>query len=176
MRLSHILTVSLTALTLSLAACGDQSTGKPESKVEAPAVATVERTIKKDDKFTYANYDQIQTTHLDLDLDVKFDSKVLEGMATLDFKRIDPEVDEIVLDTKDLLIKAVGVKRGEEWVPGEYSLGDDDELLGQKLTIALAKDATKVRIAYRTSPEAEGLQWLSPEPVSYTHLTLPTKA
>lgn len=163
MRLSNPHAISLMALSLSLTACGDQAPVQPDTKVEKPAVVEAVRKITKDDKFTYANYDQIQTTHLDLDLDVNFDAKVLEGTATLDFKRIDPDVDELVLDTKDLLITAVGVKRADEWAPAEYSLGEDDELLGQKLTIPLAKDATKVRIGYRTSPEAEGLQWLSPE-------------
>ncbi|NNC38870.1 MAG: M1 family peptidase [Acidimicrobiales bacterium] len=163
MTFPKLIGASAIALTLGLAACGDQAAIKSETNVETPAVVETVRKITKDDKFTYANYDQIQTTHLDLDLDVNFDAKVLDGTATIDFKRINPEVDEIVLDTKDLLIKAVGVKRGENWVPAEYSLGEDDELLGQKLTIPLAEDATKVRIGYRTSPEAEGLQWLSPE-------------
>ena len=163
MRVSYLLAISVMALSLSLAACGGPAAVQSDVNVETPAVVETVRKITKDDKFTYANYDQIQTTHLDLDLDVNFDAKVLEGTATLDFRRIEPDVDELVLDTKDLLIKAVGVMRGGEWEPAEYSLGEDDELLGQKLSIPLSQDATKVRIGYRTSPEAEGLQWLSPE-------------
>jgi aminopeptidase N len=105
----------------------------------------------------------VRTTHLDLDLDVNFEAKVLEGMATIDFERIDPSSAELVLDTKDLLIKAVGVKVDDEWAPADYALGEDDELLGQQLSIEIPEGSTRVQIAYRTSPEAEGLQWLLPE-------------
>ena len=56
------------------------------------------------DKFTYANYTQVRVTHLDLDLDVDFEAKVLRGTATLDFERIDRAAKELVLDTKGLTI------------------------------------------------------------------------
>src|SRR5690606_41797342 len=37
-----------------------------------------------------------------------------------------------------------------------------DKELGSKLTIAAPKHPAKVRIAYATSPDASGLQWLTP--------------
>jgi len=74
----------------------------PAAKAEAPA-----RVITKDDKFTYANYDEVRVTHVDLNLDVNFDAEVLDGIATIDFERVKPDTDVLVLDTKDLLIKSV---------------------------------------------------------------------
>lgn len=152
-------------ISISLAACQSETTTPNEQMVEAetkPAVMAA-RKITKDDKFTYANYDEVQVTHLDLDLDVKFDAKVLDGMATVTFKRIAPAAKTIVLDTKDLLIKAVATSTSdEEWTPADYTLGDADEMMGSKLTVNIGENDKHVRISYRTSPEAEGLQWLSP--------------
>jgi aminopeptidase N len=121
------------------------------------------RIVAKDDKFTYANYDEIQITHLDLNLDVNFDEKVLDGVATIEFERLKEGVDTLILDTKDLTIRSVSLSSGGETAPVDYTLGADDEILGQALTIPLKADTDKVLIRYRTSPAAEGLQWLSPE-------------
>ncbi|MEZ5915578.1 MAG: M1 family metallopeptidase, partial [Parvularculaceae bacterium] len=41
--------------------------------------------------------------------------------------------------------------------------GPDDADLGSRVEIEIPESATKVKIAYRTSPDAEGLQWLSAE-------------
>lgn len=164
MRLFKPALLAATALTLVLSACN-----APEPKTETPVAthATTQKIVKHD-KFTYANYDKVRVTHLDLDLDVKFDEKVLDGTATLDFKRVvagtDKLVDKLVLDSRDLLIKDVTIQDEHgDWVPAEYTLGEADSMLGSKFTIEIGETATKVRIAYRTSPEAEGLQWLSPE-------------
>ncbi len=161
MRILKPALLSATALCLVLGACN-----APSSKTEIPAaVSTTDATQKiiKHDKFTYANYDQVRVTHLDLNLDVNFDEKVLEGTATLDFKRVGAGSNELVLDARDLSIKDIAVKdASDEWKPAKYTLGEADAIMGSKLTIEIGDTATKVRIAYRTSPEAEGLQWLSP--------------
>jgi len=113
------------------------------AKAEAPA-----RVITKDDKFTYANYDEVRVTHVDLNLDVNFDAKVLDGIATIDFERVKPGADVLVLDTKDLLIKSVrNFANGKPESESDYEIDQTDQIL----------------ISYRTSPKAEGLQWLSPE-------------
>ncbi len=146
------------ALPLAFAACN-----KPETetlKIENKAA----RKIVKDDKFTYANYDEIQVTHLDLNLNVDFERKILSGVATLDFEKPKVDADTLILDTKTLSISSVKVSNnvGESWTPVDYTLGKADPVMGQSLTIPLATDSTKVKVSYFTSPEAEGLQWLSP--------------
>ena len=162
--------VSIFSAAVLLTACNNAETpqqspttktsaSSPETKVELPA-----RIISKDDKFTYANYDEVRVTHIDLNLDVNFDSKVLEGIASLDIKRVKPGADMLVLDTKDLLIKSVRIFKGsvpEE--PTDYTLDEADKVLGEALRIPLTPETDKVLISYRTSPKAEGLQWLSPE-------------
>ena len=154
----------MTALAALLAIAGCDSATAPETtpdKVKETEVAV--QVLTKDDKFTQANYDQVRMTHLDLDLDVDFDRKVLDGVATIDFLKTDPAVDVIILDTKDLTINTVEIGDGTEWSAAEYTLSEDDEILGQALTINLVEGQDKIRIDYETSPEAEGLQWLSPE-------------
>ena len=143
------------ALALSVAACGEKQSEAPAAETGAPVVVG--------DKFTYANYDEVQATNVDLDLTVDFDSKTLEGTATLDLKRVKPDAARVVLDTNDLEISSVEVQGRGGWAATDFTLGEDDEILGSKLEIALPKSAERVRIAYRTSPGAEGLQWLSPE-------------
>ncbi len=122
------------------------------------------RAMTNKDKFTYANYDEVRVTHVDLNLDVNFDAKVLDGIATIDFERVKSDADTLVLDTKDLLIKSVRIFSGgiAEGVT-DYTMDAADKVLGEALRIPLTDKTDQVLISYRTSPSAEGLQWLSPE-------------
>lgn len=149
-------TTALSTILITLASCASM----PIEDAKSPTMS--EQSNIKQDKFTYANYDTVRMTHLDLNLDVNFDKKILDGVATIDFEKLDPSSMELVLDTKDLTIKSVDIKDGSSWTKASYAMGEDDEILGEKLTIKLIEGASKVRINYATSPEAEGLQWLSP--------------
>ena len=64
-----------------------------------------------------------------------------------------------MLDTRGLEIQGVADVRGAALT---YALGPADPILGSALTIALPADRTTVVVRYRTSPDAEALQWLSP--------------
>ena len=136
----------------------ENTTTNTSAKTEIPA-----RIITKDDKFTYANYDEVRVTHINLNLDVNFDSKVLDGIATLKIERVKPDANILVLDTKNLLIKSVRLfEGGTAQTENNYLIGQDHPVLGAPLTIRLNENTDTVLISYRTSPEAEGLQWLSP--------------
>jgi len=150
-----------TLLTACVPSGSGESTGGV-SEITAPKL-TASATIK-DDKFTYANYDKIRVTHIDLNLDVNFDAKVLDGTATLDITRVNGGAEVLILDTKDLTIKTVNTFAGGA-LEGEsgYALQEADTVLGQALTIPISDKTDQVKISYTTSPKAEGLQWLSPE-------------
>jgi leukotriene-A4 hydrolase len=152
------LAASAALAVFALAACGKKEAAPaPEPQTEAAAPEAGR------DTFTYANYDEARVTHLDLDLTADFDDKTLSGVATLDFERLKPDVSTLVLDTNDLDIKSVEVEAaGGEWIGASYDLGPDDPIMGSKLSIAIPEGASEVRIAYATSPGAEGLQWLDP--------------
>ena len=157
------LAISLLAATaIGLVACSpkvDVPT-QPSSETNGARITT---NFKTADKFTYSNYDDMRVTHLDLDLDVNFHAKILDGIATLDFKRLNADSTALILDTKGLLIKAVSINTGDDWESADYTLSDNDPMMGASLSIVVGSTASRVKIVYATSPDAEGLQWLTPE-------------
>ena len=98
-------------------------------------------------------------TSVGLDLRADFTHKVLEGTATLAVEAA-PGARELVLDTRGLEIQAVTDASGK---PLTHALGAPDPLLGRALTVALPAASRTVVVRYRTSPDAEALQWLSPQ-------------
>lgn len=111
------------------------------------------------DIHSYAQPDQAVIRHVDLDLSVDFDQKVLSGTATYAIE-VKPGATAIILDTRDLEIREVRV----DGQVAAFQLGDSKPFMGQALTIPVTRDAKQVRIAYATRPGgADALQWLSPE-------------
>jgi len=116
------------------------------------------------DPHSYSNPEQVRVQHLDLDLQVSFERKTLEGSATLTVLRvISGTVAPLVLDTRDLNITRVEAAPGSgafKAVP--FTLGAADKILGASLTIPLPAAVDRVRIHYSSSPTAAALQWLAP--------------
>jgi leukotriene-A4 hydrolase len=161
----RVVAVSILALSFALAACSQEpgaATG-PATPEQAAAPVYAAPTEQPVDPFTYANYRQIRVRHVDLDLDVLFDEKILDGVAVLDLVYVDGAATVLVLDANDLDIKSVEANANGAWSAAPYTLGPDDPVKGSALEIELPDAAKQVRITYRTSPEAEGLQWLAPE-------------
>jgi leukotriene-A4 hydrolase len=109
--------------------------------------------MKNMDVHSWSRPDQIRVRHLELDFDVRFDRKILDGVVTLRFEPASHP--ELVLDTRDLEIHSVENASG-------FELGPRDPILGSPLKIQLQPGATWVRIKYSTTPGASGLQWLDP--------------
>jgi len=101
---------------------------------------------------------QPRTKSWHLRLRVDFDRKVLDGEVTLLF----PEgvAGTLDLDTRDLTIHRVYVTANAAPVP--FELGLEEPILGRRLRLQLPPGTMGVTIAYETSPEASGLQWLEP--------------
>ena len=109
------------------------------------------------DLHSFSNPQEIRTKHLDMDLEVDFESKTLSGTVTLSFD--ETQARELVLDTRDLTIQGVATSAGE----AEFELGEAQGYMGAPLTIALPRGTTSVEVRYSTSPAASGVQWLTPE-------------
>lgn len=105
------------------------------------------------DVHSWSQPERIRVRHLELNLDVRFDRKILEGSVTLRFDATTEP--ELVLDTRDLEIHSVENAAG-------FELGARDAILGAPLRIQLAQGCSWVRVRYSTSPDASGLQWLDP--------------
>lgn len=118
-----------------------------------------------EDVHSYANPQQAKVTHVDLDWTILFEQKIIKGTATLSFQRPPDAVNApLILDTRDLNIEKVEASvNGTVFKPTTFELGTADKILGSPLTIQLPPNAKKVRVYYSTSPNASGLQWLSPE-------------
>jgi aminopeptidase N len=116
---------------------------------------------------SYAQPDQVVVTHLDLDLKLDFPHRELDGQATLKLDWKNPQAPSLVLDTRDLKIaKIEALGANGKTTPLKYVLAPSDKQLGNMLTIATPEHPTRVRIIYTTSPDASGLQWLTPAQTS----------
>ncbi|UXI70617.1 M1 family metallopeptidase [Tahibacter amnicola] len=116
------------------------------------------------DPQSYAQTDKVRIRALKLDLDVAFDKRQLSGTAELSLDWRDKKALELRLDTRDLTIaKVEALDASGKAIPATFTLAPRDALYGSALTIALKEQVPSVRITYATSPEASGLQWLTPE-------------
>ena len=106
---------------------------------------------------SYAQPNKAVITHLELDIDVDFDAKIISGFARYDIKNNDAL--EIILDSKFLVIDKVFADGKET----QFSLGDFDEMLGQPLKIKIKKDTKQITVFYKTTDKTEALQWLNPQ-------------
>ncbi len=109
------------------------------------------------DPFSYARPQEARVTHVALDLTADFAAKRLGGTATLDLQAA-PNAKEIVLDSKGLEVASVTNAEGQQL---QFAVGQADAERGAPLTVQL-NGAKQVRIAYKSAPNAEALQWLTP--------------
>jgi leukotriene-A4 hydrolase len=104
---------------------------------------------------SFAQPNDAVITHLDLDIDVNFDTQVISGTATYDI--VNNGASQIILDSKFLDIKEVTANGATT----KFQLGKMEETLGQPLTIDIQEDTQKIAITYNTTAQTEALQWLT---------------
>ncbi len=115
------------------------------------------------DPLSYANYDQVRTRALHMDLKADFAKKTLSGYAELSLDWLDKSARTLDLDTRELTISKIEAQDAQgRWTPVKYTLDKFDAEKGQALHVQLAAQSPKVRIHYRTAPTASALQWLTP--------------
>ncbi|WP_213603290.1 M1 family metallopeptidase [Pseudoxanthomonas japonensis] len=160
------------SLALLLSCAAVLAAGCSKEPEPAPVAATPKPAVEApvdQDEHSYAEPRKVAIDDLALDIAVDFDSKTIGGTATYTLDWKDKAATQLVLDTRDLAIEKVeGLRqaqadRAEEWAPLQYALAAKDAVLGSKLTIETPARNAKVRVTYKSSPEASGLQWLTPE-------------
>ena len=158
-----VLMLSVAAVLMAGCAKQEAAPAQPTAAAPAPA-ATATQTAAVLDEHSYAEPGKVRTKDLALDLGVDFAKKELIGTATYTLEWVDKTATQLVLDTRDLTIeKAEGENAAGQWQPLTFALAPEaDKLLGTKLTIETPERPAKVRVTYRTSPNASGLQWLEP--------------
>ncbi len=110
------------------------------------------------DPHSFAKPNDAIVKHLDLNLNVDFEKKILSGSATVDIE-LKNNSTQIILDTRDLKIDKVVLDDGSE---AKFELGSETKYLGQALTVNCKPQTRKLTVYYSTSPEAGALQWLTP--------------
>lgn len=150
----------------------------PPSEFGAQHEAPDPKDLKRPDPHSYARPEDVRVEHVGLRVDVRFTEKRLLATATLRLRRTQSNA-PLVLDTRELEIlkvRGAGLRQDAtplealaEWEPEqpwtglEWELGAVDPTLGRPLTISLPPGLDVIRIDYRTSAAATGLQWLAPE-------------
>jgi aminopeptidase N len=115
------------------------------------------------DEHSYAEPDKVRIRDLALNLHVDFDTRSLRGAADYALDWQDEKARELVLDTRDLSIDKVLGRRGDGmWRRLDFKLDAPDPVFGSALRIEMSRQYEVVRVRYRTSQSASGLQWLEP--------------
>lgn len=117
--------------------------------------------MTRPDPSSFSDSRKIRTTSLHVVLAADLTTAVLTGHVDMAFDRVDPDCHSLVLDSKDLAISQI-----TDSVSGQdlsFELKDKFKDFGSALTIDLKPSTTSVTIKYASSPEASGVQVLSPE-------------
>lgn len=127
-----------------------------------PTVAQVDRTSTPMSPIhdSFSRPEDVEVRHLDMDLKVDFENKVISGKVTL-FIKNRRNADKLYLDTRGLVIKNVTL--GSKNQKTTFTLGEPVAHIGQPLIIDISQDTKTVNVTYETSPASDALQWLSPE-------------
>lgn len=148
---SKLLTIAL--LPALFAACGGNA--EPENESESSNTEIKEAV----DYHSYANVQDVYTKHMDLDIGVDFEERIISGKATFTIDVING--DKMVLDTKTMDIQKVTVNEDE--AETTFNKAEEDPMLGAALTVDLPENTQKVNVYFSTRPEAAALQWLNPQ-------------
>jgi aminopeptidase N len=139
-------------LTLFLCACANQQTKH--------RAATEQMRERPHDDHSYANLEQINTTHLHLDLEVDFEAQTIYGIARHQMKN--RGADTAIFDIKGLLIQKITLGEKGKEKETDFMIGpmDKDSLFGQALLVNVDPKTTQVNIYYQTTAAAAALDWL----------------
>jgi leukotriene-A4 hydrolase len=156
-----LLRLAAAAAALTLASC---QVHQPARSAFASAAQADPRPIAPiladaPDPYSYARPLEARVTNVALDLDLDFAARRIGGTATLEIDRR-PDASQIVLDSDNLQIRSVADASGH---PLPFTVGASDPVKGAPLTIALRPDTRNIVISYVAAPDAEALQWLTPQ-------------
>jgi len=154
----RLLVMALTVLSLTLSGCKTKTAEQQVEKADETPDEVPAGEMAIDDPHSYSEPNNCIVTHLNLDLNIDFNDKVLSGVASwnIDNKR---DATQIIFDSKKLNVTKVWLDEGGDT---KYSFGPDHEVFGQALTIDILPTTQVVHIEYSTHPDAEALMWLEP--------------
>ncbi|XP_055918165.1 leukotriene A-4 hydrolase isoform X2 [Eupeodes corollae] len=123
--------------------------------------------LGKVDPNSYSEPEKVNTVQSLLTWNIDFENTKIVGSVIHKFKVLEKNLSTILLDVRDLKISNASILAGSTSIPINYTVSDEVENIGSKLTLDLpegtAAGELQVRIDYETSSCASGLQWLTPE-------------
>lgn len=150
---------ALTAAAAAILLMSCQTQQAPTPSGGSGEIAPVLDSPDAVDIHSHARPLEARVTHVALDLAVDFTAKRIGGTATLDIQA-KPDAKEIILDDKGLEIEGVADGSGK---PLTWKVGAADSDLGAPLAIAIGPGTRQIVIRYKSAPEADALQWLTPQ-------------
>lgn len=141
------------ALVALVTLAGLSACGKKQAEIAAPTVQD----------YSYARPKEVAVLHMDLDIDVDFERRVISGSAAFDIENR-AQADVIHFDTWALRIREVSTEDDQGRVaPARFVVGDSLDLVGRPLSVAIAPNTKRVLVTYATTPgQDRGVQWLTP--------------
>lgn len=124
--------------------------------------ATINGEVMIDDAHSYANTHQIRTKHLHLDIDVDFDKQTIYGVARHEMVRL-KETDTAIFDINGPEIQKITLGPKGNETETDFIIGPMKEYIGQPLSVKIKPDTRFVNIYYKTTENADALDWLEPE-------------
>ena len=134
------------------------------------------------DNSTYANIQDIRTTHIHLNTTLDFDRKIMYGDVILSMTVLNSSFSEVVLDSRYLDIYAIYLNLQNKRIPLDYHFTQENpKKIGDALRIRLdnkmiAGNNFNLTISYATTNKTLSLNWLDPSqtegkafPYVFTH-------
>jgi aminopeptidase N len=158
-----------------------QTASVPSAAATQPVTTEAAAAQLPADPHSWSHPAAVRSRHLGLTWTIDFEHKRLEGSVVHVIERLDKtaplrldtrglDIERVELgtlphakpgDPEDLQVAELGASAG--WQAAKWSRGESDPILGRALVVELEPDRDLVRIHYRTSEDATGLQWLAPE-------------
>lgn len=111
------------------------------------------------DFHSYSNPYEVYTKHLHLDIKIDFEKSMISGSVLHDIVN-ENGTNTMVFDVSQMDIEKVVLDEKDETT---FEVGEQDDMLGASLKVKITPSTSKVRIYYKTHPDAGALQWLNPQ-------------
>jgi leukotriene-A4 hydrolase len=119
-------------------------------------------TTERPDPHSFARPDLAVAKHLELNLKVDFNKKIISGTAIWSIEN-PGKAGEIIFDTDNLDIQKVMLGNGNEASKEtNFNFDKRDSILGSALHIPIEPTTNLVTIHYATRPDAAALGWMEP--------------
>eukprot|EP00126_Sphaerothecum_destruens_P007324 Sdes_comp19801_c0_seq1m11911 len=118
------------------------------------------------DVYSSANFDEIITKHLAINLQVDFEKRILTGHVTLSFLILKEDLDHVFLDVKYLNIKSVWETENKKRLEFSIKANSFGDFLRIEFPKQTCGNTILISVEYETTEKCTALQFLEPQQTS----------